>query len=452
LTIEIWTKEDLNNIRYNIEVYYIEALDRYTNFIVGDYIQMADIDLQGTSWDPIGYMAWAFGGGTGPPDSIYFTGNYNGNGYKISNLYISKISGEPYDGIGLFSVLGPGASITNLTLLNIDVTGQWFVGGIAGYLDSPSAHGTTFIHQCYVQGTVKSIWTHPGMLGGRWDGVGTISECAGVGYVRDGDPDWGWAGGLVGDVSAMSFSNCYFYGTVEAEQGSGIGGISGNTHWTQADKCYSAANIIIRSSAGGGFEGGFVGTAYMNSASFTNSYFDRDLAQMGNWVHPDGIWPHSSPPGNVKAKSTVEMKHKSTYQGWDFETIWAIHPDIQDGYPILRRLYEQLSSFTLPEWWNDWNWNEWLNWNDWDFEWYPELINISVVPGFITPSFTKGQLYYNVHVNREVKVVKVTPWATCSEMIIKVNGKSTKSGIGVYIPIKSEQTQVHVETPDFGVE
>ena len=33
------------------------------------------------------------------------------------------------------------------------------------------------------------------------------------------------------------------------------------------------------------------------------------------------------------------MKQKSTYEGWDFENVWAISPNINDGYPFLRQFY-----------------------------------------------------------------------------------------------------------------
>ena len=41
MAIEVWTAEDLDNVRNNLS---------------GEYIQMADIDLSGyTNWVPIGY-------------------------------------------------------------------------------------------------------------------------------------------------------------------------------------------------------------------------------------------------------------------------------------------------------------------------------------------------------------------------------------------------------------
>jgi len=48
MAIEVWTAEDLDNVRNNLS---------------GEYIQMADIDLSGyTNWVPIGYPLSTFYG------------------------------------------------------------------------------------------------------------------------------------------------------------------------------------------------------------------------------------------------------------------------------------------------------------------------------------------------------------------------------------------------------
>jgi hypothetical protein len=33
-----------------------------------------------------------------------------------------------------------------------------------------------------------------------------------------------------------------------------------------------------------------------------------------------------------------QMKQQSSYEGFDFETVWAIDPNINNGYPYLRSL------------------------------------------------------------------------------------------------------------------
>ena len=53
-------------------------------------------------------------------------------------------------------------------------------------------------------------------------------------------------------------------------------------------------------------------------------------------------YPNTAYSGNLpQVKTTSEMKQQSTYVGFDFDSIWAINPLINDGYPYL--------TFTPPE-------------------------------------------------------------------------------------------------------
>ena len=82
---------------------------------------MADIDLSsytGTQFNIIG------------TDVNPFTGAFDGNNHTISNFtYTSSAT----DYVGLFRSIGQGSEIKNLGLLNVDVSGQNYVGGLVGY-------------------------------------------------------------------------------------------------------------------------------------------------------------------------------------------------------------------------------------------------------------------------------------------------------------------------------
>ncbi|MFT0891467.1 YDG domain-containing protein [Pseudochelatococcus sp. G4_1912] len=58
-----------------------------------------------------------------------FTGTFNGNGFKIQNLFISR---KFDNNTGLFGVLGYGAHVHDVTLNNAYVTGNNWVGALAG--------------------------------------------------------------------------------------------------------------------------------------------------------------------------------------------------------------------------------------------------------------------------------------------------------------------------------
>ena len=76
----------------------------------------ADIDLNNEEWTPIGTSRNAF------------YGNFDGQGHKISNLYINKPDG---DYLGLFGYTLNG-TIQNFTLENVNITGRYRVGSVAG--------------------------------------------------------------------------------------------------------------------------------------------------------------------------------------------------------------------------------------------------------------------------------------------------------------------------------
>lgn len=99
------------------------------------YKLIADIDLNGDSWTPVG----------GAKET--FNGNFNGDGHSITNF---KIINSPHDFYtGFFTIIGATAEICNLRLANFtveDKTGRpvnW-VGGIVGKNDG-------MIRNCMVQ-------------------------------------------------------------------------------------------------------------------------------------------------------------------------------------------------------------------------------------------------------------------------------------------------------------
>ena len=99
-------------------------------FLSGDYALSQDINAAETKF-------WNDKRGFEPlkdaSKKMSFSGDFDGNGYSIKNLFINW---DEHD-VGLFGMCG-GSDIThnkieNLTLENIDITGDHYVGGIAGF-------------------------------------------------------------------------------------------------------------------------------------------------------------------------------------------------------------------------------------------------------------------------------------------------------------------------------
>lgn len=83
-----------------------------------------DANEENVDWDGDGTADWdaedqkgfsPIGNGT------KFTGSYDGQGYIITNLYISR---DDEDNVGLFGHIGIGAKITNLHLEDANVIGK----------------------------------------------------------------------------------------------------------------------------------------------------------------------------------------------------------------------------------------------------------------------------------------------------------------------------------------
>jgi hypothetical protein len=93
----------------------LQQLEKLANKNPGAYFVQIK-DLKGRQIDPIGSA------------STPFTGTYDGNGYEISGLKITRPGGSS---VGLFAVTD-GAELENISLKNADVSGQSEVGALVG--------------------------------------------------------------------------------------------------------------------------------------------------------------------------------------------------------------------------------------------------------------------------------------------------------------------------------
>jgi hypothetical protein len=206
-----------------------------------------------------------------------FRGELQGNSFSISNL---KIDFEDLDNVGLIVPSPKGCSIKNLTLENCFVRGKDYVGAFAGY-----KYATVNLEKCASTGRVSGKSNIGGLAGTkRADLKKCYSRCDISGETQ--------VGGLI--ASAGNIVNSYFAGEIECSNNEAAGGLAGTID--------SLCEMI-------------------------NSFWDYDLA-------PNTV----TGSGNGTNLCTAEMLKKSTYTnaGWDFENIWDINPDINDGYPFFK--------------------------------------------------------------------------------------------------------------------
>ena len=218
------------------------------NYILANDLILNDVEL---TWDADGNLL------NGPAtlhewtpigdNSTEFTGKFDGGGHTVSGVYINQ-PGKNY--IGFFGY-AKGGTIRDLTVVNSDIRGRAYVGGIAGYTTTTTS--SISISNCVNHGAVTgSGWYVGGIVGYAWS---SVSGCVNYGAVTGNEA---YVGGIAGDAdSHSSVSGCANYGAVTGN-GSRVGGIAGH-----ADS-YSSVSDCVNYGAvtGGGDEvGGIAGYA-----------------------------------------------------------------------------------------------------------------------------------------------------------------------------------------------
>lgn len=293
-----------------------------------NYRLKADLNLKDTPFNGIGSAAQPF------------TGMFDGQGHTISHVTVNVPEGE---NAGFFNVI-KGATIRDLKLVDVEITGKTNVGGLAGsaqvQLDSDdlSKNVANLIGGCSVSGTVTGTKNVGGLVGlneGKTDpktlfsiasavdkcaanvtvngkemtgglvgkNGGTITKSSSGGTVK-GDTT---TGGLVGDSSGDiydSHTSCTVAGSshtggfVGFSDGAvkncySIGGVSGTDYTggfagviSRAENVVSAGQVTIVGTPTQGYNGGFAGKLYGMVAGLDNQITVKNAS--GNCTQPNG--------------------------------------------------------------------------------------------------------------------------------------------------------------------
>ncbi len=329
-----------------------------------DFQQTANIDMTVTAnWndDHSGDAEGFSPIGTG---SEVFTGSYDGQGHTISELYINTEGND----LGLFGYT-LGATISNLGVIDVNLSGNQHIGGLVG-----NSYSSSSISNCYSTGSVHGYGAIGGLIGynnnysaivdcyssatascvsgyctgglaGQNTTYATISRSYSTGSVNGAH----YCGGLVGQhYDHASMDNCYATGSVSGQDY--IGGLIGHcTNHVTVNYCYSTG-----SASGSGNVGGMVGYNDNNSVTIDNSFWDT-------------ITSGKASSSGGTGKSTAQMKALATFTdtdtdglttAWDFETnpyndaanndYWDIDNSctINNGYPYLS--WEDGEDVSLP--------------------------------------------------------------------------------------------------------
>jgi len=218
----------------------------------GNYLLVNDLDEETP-----GYDEHVGDSDEGWEPIILFDGIFDGDGHEISDLTIDK----PEEiAVGLFGSLNNG-HVKNISLVDCDVTGEDFVGGLVG------SNGGT-ISEASVSGDVVGE-TLVGLLVGENDG--TVTESMVQGSVIGSDD----TGGLVGENREdATVKDCS--ATVTVGDRTRVGGLIGRNQGLVED-CYAEGEV-----SGTGFSaGGLIGN---NSGHIISSYAVSEITSDGSRV------------------------------------------------------------------------------------------------------------------------------------------------------------------------
>lgn len=341
--VGVYTKDDLYDVRNNMSGKYILMND--ITFEDSDYEKGGGFYNSGKGWDPIG------------TSSTNFRGTFDGNGYKINNL---RINNPTADYQGLFGYVS-NATISNVTLVNADITGNNNVGGICGYMYSKSTvshcmvtgkvigknyvggicgkqylnyssyvnqsqieyscNSASIVGNCYVGGICGYEYSEYNRYSANQSGISHITACINTGNVSATSSD---AGGIVGyiitspnslDSVISDISYCYNVGIVTAV--SCCGGIVGTSSYSKIINTYSVGSVTSTSACGG-----IVGNCYNTTKTTFSYYLDEGV---------------SSPTNTVgTAKSEDQLRRQGNFEQWDFNTVWTMDGKDYYQYPELQ--------------------------------------------------------------------------------------------------------------------
>jgi hypothetical protein len=215
-----------------------------------------------------------------------FTGSFDGQNHTISNLSINRLDDNHLElndnYVGLFGRIGAGGEVKNVGVINVNITGNEYVGGLVGF----NYKGT--VSNSYSTGNVTGESDRVGGLVGR--NGGTVSNSYSTGNVTGESYP---VGGLVGN-NYGTVSNSYSTGNVTGESYP-VGGLVGTNEGTVSNS-YSTGNVTGEKEVGG-----LVGSNY---GTVSNSYSTGNVTGE-KWVggligyNYDGTVSNSYSTGNV---------------------------------------------------------------------------------------------------------------------------------------------------------
>ncbi len=186
-----------------------------------------------------------------------------------------------------------------------------------------------------------------GIIGSSYSTLTTITNCANEADV--GSSTTNRSGGIAGVIMGGTVSCCYNNGNIISGTSGGIIGDNGRPsdsyEISKITNCYNTGNVTCTKSYKG-YAGGIAGTKgiikncyNIGTVSSTVADTQRYGAITGLRYSMSECYSHNEQTYTVSNTVTLvskeDMKKRDTYQNFDFDSIWSISADENNGYPTL---------------------------------------------------------------------------------------------------------------------
>jgi|GEM_PF-2335673 len=287
-----------------------------------------------------------------------FEGIFDGDNHTIDGLFIDK----PLGGYraGLFGETSSDSIVARTKLTNVDITGQYQVGGLAGRANgnivgvsvSGSVSGVSegvggligskgydrsSVSKSSFTGTVTSAGSTVGGLIGSGGNIGIVSDVFANADVTGQDN----VGGLIGyvDYCCNTLTNAYAVGSVNG--GNFVGGLVGLFNSASGDddigNLFAASEVTATGAKGAVF--GRIG--FTDPISVVNAAFDQTIATI-----PDCYGSSVATSVSCTARNTDGLSPNYFFENanqplasWNFDTTWSEqvggYPTINDVGPLV---------------------------------------------------------------------------------------------------------------------
>ena len=302
------TESDPYQIANGAELAYLaSSVNSGETYTGKNFVLTANIDLNGLPWTPIGNsFSDALLEGS---NYRIFAGNFDGNGYTISNVSIgSETAPLEADVFGLFGATA--GKISNLNLDTVSIHGVAkiaSIGAVIGFAGGLVGYSGGYIENCHVTGLTMDMSAPSnvyaaaycvGGLVGVLDETQLINECSVSGSITE-KAGKGSIGGLIGELgkaAKITYSRSDVTVNVKADSrgGANVGGFIGKGNGkTDAERiirnCYATGNVT-----GGAYTGSFAGGLW--GLNIKNCYASGNVSQaaaaMASFVGTDASDPN----------------------------------------------------------------------------------------------------------------------------------------------------------------